>query len=236
MRDQYVGDISDYLKFAFLRAVRHDYNQLGMAWYYLPGHDGRPDGQHVDYLMEPAWSELDPPLYQSLGNLPQRTVAALERQNFWPQETRFHRAPVGEPTRPEWVDSMVADLDESDLIFLDPDNGLGRHRTKHAHIADLVALRQRRRALAIIKFPGRHMSHAMQIASLHQQLVDAGFRDPITLSTCVSIVGQNGRTVPRHRFFTLVDGTRATRQQVNAFADRLNSLPPAVRASAHCVT
>lgn len=235
MRDQYAGDISDYLKFAFLRAVAGEHEKLGMAWYYLPGHDGRPDGHHVEYLMEPAWSELDAPLYHSLSNLPQRTVATLERLNFWPKATRFHRAPVGAPTRTEWVDSMVTGLDDSDLVFFDPDNGLGRHRTKHAHIADLVALRQRRRALAIIKFPGRHATHATQIAHLHQQLVDAGFRDPITLSTCVRIVGQNGRTVPRHRFFTLVDGTRAARQQVNAFVDRLNSLPPAVRATAHCV-
>ncbi|MBM3967817.1 MAG: hypothetical protein FJ308_22585 [Planctomycetes bacterium] len=131
---------------------------------------------------------------------------------------------------------MVRDLEDSDLIFLDPDNGLGRHRTKHANVADLVSLRRSRRALAIIKFPGRHATHATQIVNLHQQLVDAGFRHPITLNTCVRIVGQNGRMVPRHRFFTLVDGTEQARQRVNFFADRLNSLPPVARVSAHCVT
>ncbi|MFN9606450.1 MAG: hypothetical protein ACK6A7_23835 [Planctomycetota bacterium] len=235
MRDQYAGDISDYLKFAFLRAVAGGYEKLGMAWYYLPGHDGRPDGQHREYLEQPVWAALDDPLHLALQNLPQRTVASLESLKIWPKATSFHRAPVGAPTRPEWVESMVADLDESDLIFLDPDNGLGQHRNKHAHVADLMALQRPRRAMAIIKFPGRNMSHAMQISSLHQQLFDAGFREPITLSTCVSIVGQNGRTVPRHRFFTLVDGTNQARQRVSAFAARLNSLPPAARVSAHCV-
>lgn len=236
MRDQYAGDISDYLKFAFLRAVAPEFKIIGMAWYYLPGHDGRPDGQHLEYLEQDEWAELDSPLYIALGNLPQRTVASLERLDFWPAATHFHRTPVGTPTRAAWVDSMVADLDESDLIFLDPDNGLGRHRTKHARVADIVALRRPRRAFAIIKFPGRHATHAIQIASLHQQLINNGFREPITVSTCVCIAGRNGLQIPRHRFFTLVDGSNQARQQVYAFAGRLNSLPPAIRASAYCVT
>lgn len=236
MRDQYAGDISDYLKFTFLRVVASEYDKFGMAWYYLPDHDGGLDGRHVEYLTEPAWSELDAPLYNALSILPQRTVASLEGQNFWPEGTLFHRTPVGTPTRAEWVETMVEDLDESDLIFLDPDNGLGRHRTKHARVADLVALRRPRRALAIIKFPGRHATHAIQIASLHQQLINNGFREPITVSTCVCIAGRNGLQIPRHRFFTLVDGSNQARQQVYAFAGRLNSLPPAIRASAYCVT
>jgi hypothetical protein len=236
MRDQYAADISDYLKFAFLRSVAPEYAKLGMAWYYLPGHDGRPDGRHIEYLDEPAWSDLDSPLYDALGNLPRRSVAGLESLNFWPAGTEFHRSPVATPTRIEWVEEMVANLADSDLIFHDPDNGLGEHRTKHAQIADLVALQRPHRALAIIKFPGRHATHATQITNLHQQLVDAGFRNPVTVSTCVRIVGQAGRAVPRHRFFTLVGGTIPARQQVRAFAERLNALDRTTRATAYCVT
>src|SRR4029079_15617641 len=40
MRDQYAGDISDVLKFAFLRALTGADRKLGIAWYYVPGHDG----------------------------------------------------------------------------------------------------------------------------------------------------------------------------------------------------
>ena len=78
MRDQYAGDISDYLKFAFLRAVASEHEKLGMAWYYLPDDDGGPDGQHRDYLEQPAWAALDEPLHIALQNLPHRTVASLE--------------------------------------------------------------------------------------------------------------------------------------------------------------
>jgi hypothetical protein len=41
MRDQYAGDISDVLKFAFLRALAGKDRTLGIAWYYAPGDDGR---------------------------------------------------------------------------------------------------------------------------------------------------------------------------------------------------
>jgi hypothetical protein len=32
MRDQYAGDISDFLKFSFLREVIPDNHALGVAW------------------------------------------------------------------------------------------------------------------------------------------------------------------------------------------------------------
>jgi hypothetical protein len=107
MRDQYATDISDYLKFAFLRATAQHDRQLGIAWYYLPGHDGRPDGRHVEYKSEPAWRALDDQLYDQLVALVEPSVAALERLTIWPARTEFHRIPVTAPTRPEWVGGMV---------------------------------------------------------------------------------------------------------------------------------
>lgn len=53
MRDQYATDISDYLKFSLLRVFNQGARRLGIGWYYLPGHDGRNDGRHVEYKSEP---------------------------------------------------------------------------------------------------------------------------------------------------------------------------------------
>ena len=39
MRDQYAGNVSDVLKFAFLRALAGADRALGIAWYYAPGDD-----------------------------------------------------------------------------------------------------------------------------------------------------------------------------------------------------
>jgi hypothetical protein len=57
MRDQYVGDISDFLKFAFLRVLADTDRKLGIAWYYTPGNDGRADGRHLEWRDEPHWQQ-----------------------------------------------------------------------------------------------------------------------------------------------------------------------------------
>lgn len=43
------------------------------------------------------------------------------------------------------------------------------------------------------------------------------------------------RPVPRHRFFTLVDGNAQDRWQVTEYVGRLNALPSAARVSAVCI-
>ena len=60
MRDQYAGDISDFFKFSFLRAVVPDDAVLGVAWYYVQRHDGGPDGRQIEYWSEDRWRVLDP--------------------------------------------------------------------------------------------------------------------------------------------------------------------------------
>lgn len=48
MRDQYASDVSDALKFAFLRALAGADRTLGIASYYAPVDDGRADGTSHD--------------------------------------------------------------------------------------------------------------------------------------------------------------------------------------------
>ncbi len=54
MRDQYAGDVSDVLKFAFLRALAVQGRTLGIAWYYVAGDDRGPDGRHLEWRDEPG--------------------------------------------------------------------------------------------------------------------------------------------------------------------------------------
>lgn len=226
MRDQYAGDISDYIKYAFLRALAGADRRLGVAWYYLEGNDGRPDGRHTEYLAEQPWSALDPTVYGQLRTLSTRSVAAIQRQSFWPLETRFHQEPVVSSGRDSWVEGMVNALTGTDLIFLDPDNGMGESGRKHARLADLVALSASGRALVTIKFPGRHATHARQVQMLHERLASAGLVDPLTISTCVRVPGRAGR-VPRHRFFTIVGGDAVLHQRAHSFVGAFAQMPNA---------
>jgi hypothetical protein len=97
MRDQYAGDVSDVLKFAFLRALAGADRKLGVGWYYVPDDDGRLDGRHLEWRNEPAWCQLDKELHAGLVTLRERSVAALEQAAIWPRGSLFHREPMPSP-------------------------------------------------------------------------------------------------------------------------------------------
>jgi len=143
MRDQYVGDVSDVIKFALLRRLAGEDRKLGVAWYYDPGHDGRPDGRHLEWRDDASWEAFDPQLCNALKDLPERSIAALEMAAMWPVDTVFHRAPM--PTkldRQSWINQKCEQLAACDLIFLDPDNGIGQASPKHATFDELRQLRR----------------------------------------------------------------------------------------------
>jgi hypothetical protein len=153
MRDQYAGDVSDVLKFAFLRALAGADRRLGIAWYYVPGDDGRADGRHLEWRDEPAWRRLlDEELHTALKTLPERSVAALERAAILPTDTLFHREPV--PPRGErrsaWGAGKRSTLDAARIVFLDPDTGIGEETEKYATYSEIQQLRKPERAIVII--------------------------------------------------------------------------------------
>ena len=108
VRDQYTGDVSEVLKFAFLRALAGADRTLGVAWYYAPGDDGRADGRHLEWRDEPAWRLLDAQLHAGLSTLPERSIAALERAMIWPSGALFHRDPMPHSCRARRVGSAQA--------------------------------------------------------------------------------------------------------------------------------
>lgn len=227
MRDQYAGDLSDFLKFALLRGLAGEGRRLGVAWYFLPGHDGRRDGQHREYCLDPRWPALDEPLHAALAGLREHSVAALEGLPIWPAGTRFHRAPVpSSRSRAPWAAGVRQSLEGCDLVFLDPDNGLGR-RSKHATLDEVRGLRQPGRALVLIKFPGR-TPHAEQVLNHHARLcAEAGAGSVITVQTSVMVRTSSDHWVPRQRWFTVLDGDAALHRRAEDYARRINGLPRA---------
>jgi hypothetical protein len=228
MRDQYAGDISDFLKFALLRALG-DGKPLGVGWYYNPKHDGRyQDGRHREYCDEPKWEVLDPTLFYALRKIPVRSVEALEKMPIWPPQTRFHRDPIPSKDRERWSDGMAGALRQTSLIFLDPDNGLGEATNRHATTAEVRRLRGRGKSVVLIKFPGRE-KHEIQMSKHHEMLRNQiGTESVTTLQTCVSVmvVNKNGKfqRIPRIRWFTIIDANAGLIQRADAFACRLDRI------------
>ncbi|MBS0505633.1 MAG: hypothetical protein JSS55_17915 [Proteobacteria bacterium] len=229
MRDQYAGDVSDVIKFAFLRALAGKDKTLGIAWYYAPSHDGRSDGRHLEWRDETAWRALDEELHAGLATLPERSVEALEQAMIWPEGALFHREPV--PPRVErsaWGRRKRSALDAADILFLDPDNGVGGETEKHATFSEIRLLRKPGRAIVFITFPGRNMKHDALLQQLHERLsVETGAENIVTLRTNVSVPRAAGSSsyVQRQRWFTVVDPDAELTARAQAFANALVSVP-----------
>ena len=233
MRDQYVGDVSDALKFAYLRALAGNDRRLGVAWYYVLGEDGKSDGRHVEWRQEPAWQQLDSVLHTGLSSLPERSIAELERAAIWPDKVIFHREPM--PTRDgrlAWASRMGHELRDADLVFLDPDNGIGDDTKKHATMSELQMMRRPGRALVFISFPGRNLPHDQLVQRLHLRLTaETGAQNILTLRTNVSVPRLPGSKfkVQRQRWLTILDADGALIARAKDFARVLQAVP-SVRA------
>jgi len=239
MRDQYAGDLSDVLKFGLLRALAGKDRRLGIAWYYVPGHDGRADGRHLEWRDEEEWRLLDRKLYDELAALPERNIAALEKAAIWPDGTIFHGDPVPSSLgRRSWAEHKRRNLENADIVFLDPDNGLGMETPKHATFSEIRLLRRPGRAIAFITFPGRNMKHGALVHRLHERLaVEGGASKAITLRTSVLVprAGASSSYVPRQRWFTVIDADAELTGRVQTFTKTLSSIPR-VRAKLEFVT
>ncbi len=134
MQNRYVGDIGDYLKLGILRALSPGY-RLGVAWWLYPDEAHNQDGRHIGYLQRPdLWRHFDPNLFDALAKIVssgQRDVRALETTNLLPGAIFASDViPIGGTIagrpymRPRWFETVRHTLEEADLVFVDPDNGL----------------------------------------------------------------------------------------------------------------
>lgn len=130
MKNQYFGDINDFKKYALLRTIINTCNlKILIAW-MLTEDDGSTDGKFTDYLRKPEiWRSYDEELFDGLFDLLNtgvpRSVQLLESTNLLP-EVMYYSKLVGDPVldRQTWFDSLLGKAAESDLVFLDPDNGI----------------------------------------------------------------------------------------------------------------
>ena len=137
MQDRYAGDIGDFVKYALLRALSSG-ARLGVAWYLHPKEGGSGDGRHTAYLERPEeWRGFDEELFDSLRRIVAmgtRSVAAVQSASvlgnavFADESLDLADVPVNRRTawRRDWFERVRERLDDCDLVFADPDNGLVR--------------------------------------------------------------------------------------------------------------
>lgn len=128
MQNRYAGDIGDYGKLGLLRSLSRTGLKIGVNWYLTPNEDNG-DGRLTDYdslrsCDEELWRKLRKIAYSD-----QRSVAALEKADllnaaYYHEVLDFGKTTDRSRVRERWHSDALARLADSDLVFLDPDNGL----------------------------------------------------------------------------------------------------------------
>ena len=129
MKNQYVGDVNDFVKYGLLHSLTGGGARSSFIAWLLTPDDDRPDGRRLAYLDTPAkWRHRDPDLFDSLQTLVQsgaRSVEAVAASGILPG-ARFHADIVPQPAnaRRRHLDDTLRQAVGQELIFFDPDNGL----------------------------------------------------------------------------------------------------------------
>lgn len=130
MKHQYVGDISDYRKYALLRALSWGgANHIAVCWMLTPS-DSSADGGKLAYLGQPdRYRQFDPQLFDILAhaaNEPdRRRLQTIEESGTVPDATYLNELlPDDAAGRAAFMDRCLSAFEHSDVVFFDPDNGL----------------------------------------------------------------------------------------------------------------
>lgn len=125
MKNQYFGDINDYRKYGLIRSILSAGKfRMLIAWMLTPD-DGSTDGRFTNY---DVLRGHDGELYEGIQNLLKgnaRKVSLLEQTNLLPGATYYSRDMTDDiKDRLSWAQELILRSHNSDLVFLDPDNGI----------------------------------------------------------------------------------------------------------------
>jgi hypothetical protein len=127
VKNQYFGDLNDYLKYGMLRAFGRQMS-IAVIWMMTPD-DGSNDGRKLEYLDRYGRRSHDPELFDFLRewrrNDGRRDISLIEESGLLPN-CRFFREIVPDDVagRAQWLERAREFARGSDLVFFDPDNGL----------------------------------------------------------------------------------------------------------------
>jgi hypothetical protein len=127
VKNQYFGDINDYSKYGLLRAFGASL-EIAVIW-MLTADDGSGHGNRTQYLESGTIGHHDPELFAWLTNWyragARHNVALIEQSGLLPNCRFFNEiVPDESSARAAWFDRVREFAHGSDLVFLDPDNGL----------------------------------------------------------------------------------------------------------------
>lgn len=136
MQDRYVGDVGDYLKYSLLLELSKTRKKLGVAWYLHPDENLNADGKHTNYLSNPKiWRDFSPAVFDLLKCIIDRNcrkVSQIEELDLFSNtvfsserlENQSDAHALRKTWRKAWFQRVLSRLNDCDVVFADPDNGL----------------------------------------------------------------------------------------------------------------
>ena len=126
MKNQYFGDVGDYGKYAMLRYFANNEIKVAVNW-YLTEDDGSNDGKFTSYLEKGDMRRYDPELFDVLKEMvanENRSVTSFAKCGVI-RDAKYYDAilPNDKKERSVWHEKALVACAETDLVFLDPDNG-----------------------------------------------------------------------------------------------------------------
>ena len=126
MQDRYAGDIGDYGKLGLLQSLCNEGFRIGVNWYRtvpLQKELIRQDGR---FLIPEKYSSCNSQLYEVLRDIScssNRSIKELEKAALIPDAV-YYSDQVPVINRTVWHKKAIEALSGTNLVFLDPDNGL----------------------------------------------------------------------------------------------------------------
>lgn len=246
MQNRYIGDVGDFLKIGILRLLSGpmsdpEHMKVGLVWYLVPDESGNNDGKHVAYLKmdSPKGRELrplDPDLYDELVHIVQRrpqTVMNIEQSGVLPADAvTFTQvldfsdlSPSNRSLRIErrttWLQGALAATASSDIVFLDPDNGIRSrahpvrsHQSraiKHAYFDEIAQFLKR--GQSVIAYHHADRSAALNVQAERRM---AEIRDELDVVPLCALCMRQGTS----RFFFVIPSPH----DAQALAKKISSI------------
>ncbi len=153
MKQQYFGDVNDYVKYGLLRhLIGRTALRAHVCWMLTDG-DNRTDGGLIGYLDQPnRWRSGDPALFDHLRECVaggRRDLRQIEADAWLPGATFFRERLVDDANaRRAYFERLWTHAAGADLLFFDPDNGLETRTTPSGRRGSSRYLYQREAAEA----------------------------------------------------------------------------------------
>ncbi len=130
MQNRYSGDVGDFSKLGLLRRIASAGLVVGINWYLVEDETHNEDGKHIGFLDDKQYYDCDDELRDALGTVvgQKRCVSAIEEQNLIDKASYFSELLMLPKTkgfsRHDWHSRALEVLENADIVFLDPDNGV----------------------------------------------------------------------------------------------------------------